>query len=81
MAQADFSMPPVGGAAGRKPKTSIYTLLLLIALVALLTGCLFLWLEIKRFGGFGTIRGTVEAVTAPSDTQFVQLPIARSTRA
>jgi hypothetical protein len=74
MAQADFSMPPVGGAAGRKPKTSIYTLLLLIALVALLTGCLFLWLEIKRFGGFGTIRGTVQIETAPADTQFVQQP-------
>jgi hypothetical protein len=78
MAQADFSMPPVGGAAGRKPKTSIYTLLLLIALVALLTGCLFLWLEIKRFGGFGTIRGTAQAATAPADTQFVQQPVALS---
>jgi len=74
MAQADFSMPPVGGAAGRKPKTSIYTLLLLIALVALLVGCLFLWLEIKRFGGFGTIRGTVQMQTAPADTQLVQQP-------
>lgn len=74
MAQVDFSMPPMGGAAGRKPKTSIYTLLLLIALVALLTGCLFLWLEIKRFGGFGTIRGTVQALTAPADTQFAQQP-------
>jgi hypothetical protein len=70
-------MPPVGGAP-RKPKTSIYTLLLLIALVALLTGCLFLWLEIKRFGGFGTVRGTVQAVTAPADTQFAQQPIAIS---
>ncbi len=75
MAQPDFTMPPVGGAP-RKPKTSIYTLLLLIALVALLTGCLFLWLEIKRFGGFGTVRGTVQAVTAPADTQFVQHPTA-----
>jgi hypothetical protein len=75
MAQPDFTMPPVGGAI-RKPKTSIYTLLLLIALVALLTGCLFLWLEIKRFGGFGTIRGTVQAVTAPADMQFVHQPMA-----
>jgi hypothetical protein len=78
MAQADFSMPPVVGAAGRKPKTSIYTLLLPIALAALLTGCLFLWLEIKRFGGFGTIRGTAQAVTAPAETLFVQQPVALS---
>jgi len=74
MAQADFSMPPVGGTAGRKPKTSIYTLLLLIALVALLTGCLFLWLEIKRFGGFGAIHGTVQTTTAPADVLLVQWP-------
>jgi hypothetical protein len=77
MAQPNFTMPPVGGAV-RKPKTSMYTLLLLIALVALLTGCLFLWLEIKRFGGFGTVRGTVQAVTTPADTPFARLPIANS---
>jgi hypothetical protein len=56
MAQGDFSMPPVGVAQGRKPKTSIYTMFLVISLVALLVGCLFLWLEIGRFGGFGTVR-------------------------
>ncbi len=75
MAQPEFTMPPMGGAV-RKPKTSIYTLLLVIALVALLAGCLFLWLEIKRFGGFGTIRGTVQAATAPADVQFAQQPTA-----
>jgi len=73
MAQPEFTMPPMGGAA-RKPKTSVYTLLLVIALVALLVGCLFLYLEIRRFGGFGAIRGTVSAVTAPANTQFVQQP-------
>ena len=67
-------MPPMGGAV-RKPKTSIYTLLLVIALVALLAGCVFFWLEIKRFGGFGTIRGTVQAVSVPADTIFVQQPV------
>lgn len=70
MAQPDFTMPPMGGAR-RKPKTNVYTLLLVIALVALLVGCLFMYLEIKRFGGFGTIRGTVQ-LTAPSDIQFAQ---------
>jgi hypothetical protein len=69
MAQANFSMPPVGGAV-RKPKTSIYTLLLIIALVALLVGCLFLWLEIRRFGGFGTVRGSVSAVASADTLQI-----------
>ncbi len=73
MAQPDFSMPPMGGAAGRKPKTSIYTLLLLVALIALLVGCLFMWLEIKRFGGFGTVRGTVRATTPRAEPQFAYL--------
>lgn len=68
MAQADFTMAPIGGPA-RKPKTSIYTLFLVIALVALLTGCIFLWLEIKRFGGFGTVRGTVQ-VAQPTEYLF-----------
>lgn len=73
MAQQEFTMPPIGGPI-RKPKTSIYTLLLVIALVALLAGCLFLFLEIKRFGGFGTIRGTVQIQTAPADIQLAQQP-------
>jgi hypothetical protein len=76
MSQPDFSMSVAGPA--RKPKTSIYTLLLIIALVALLTGCVFLFLEIKRFGGFGTVRVSVQAVTAPASTQFAQLPVAVS---
>ncbi len=70
MASPDFSMSVAGPA--RKPKTSIYTLMLLIALLALITGCIFLFLEIKRFGGFGTVRGTVQAVTAPASVQFAQ---------
>lgn len=73
MANPDFSMPVAGGT--RKPKTSIYTLLLIISLVALLTGCVFLYLEIKRFGGFGTVRGTVQAASAPANTQFAQTAV------
>lgn len=69
MANPDFTMPPVAGAY-RKPKTNVYTLLLVIALVALLVGCIFLYLEIRRFGGFGTIRGSVSAATVPVDVQL-----------
>jgi hypothetical protein len=35
---------------------SIYTVLLVIALVALLIGCAVLWKEITLLGGFGTVR-------------------------
>jgi len=40
-----------------KPKMTIYYALLIIALLAMLTGCLFLYLEIRRFGGFGAVKG------------------------
>ena len=55
MAEVDFSMPAPPAAPGRKPKTSIYTVMLLIALVSLLIGCLILWLEIKQLGGWGSV--------------------------
>jgi hypothetical protein len=77
MAQPDFTMPPMGGAQ-RKPKTNVYTLLLVIALVALLVGCLFMYLEIKRFGGFGTVRGSISAITAPANIQLAHQPLASS---
>jgi uncharacterized membrane protein len=34
---------------------TVYYALLILALVAMLTACLFLYLEIRRFGGFGTV--------------------------
>ena len=62
MSQAGLSPTgPILG-PGRKPKTSIYILLLIVALVALLIGCILLLLEVKRNGGFGTVRGRISAV-------------------
>jgi len=37
----------------QKPKTNIYTVMLMISLVAMLMACLFLYLEIGQYGGFG----------------------------
>jgi hypothetical protein len=45
-----------------KPKMTIYFALLIIALIAMLFACLFLFLEIRRFGGFGAVPGRVSAV-------------------
>lgn len=61
MAEVEFDMPAPPAIAGRKPKTSIYVALLVFSLVALLLGCLFLFLEIKRYGGFGAVKGRVAA--------------------
>lgn len=54
MAQAEFT-PPILRVAAPKPKMTIYYALLILALLAMLTACLFLYLEIRRFGGFGTV--------------------------
>jgi hypothetical protein len=60
MAQPEFMMSPGVTVSGRKPKTTIYTVLLIIALLAMLIGCLMMWLEIKQLEGtFGGVRGKV----------------------
>ncbi|HEY4235048.1 MAG TPA: hypothetical protein VGM76_16570 [Lacipirellulaceae bacterium] len=67
MAQPEFMMSPAVGVPGRKPKTSIYTMLLIIALVALLIGCLTMWLEIKQLEStFGGVRGKVSLSAIPN---------------
>jgi len=44
---------------------NIYTVLLIIALVSLVLACIFLWLEIGEYGGFGAVKGPVGAVARP----------------
>jgi hypothetical protein len=62
MAEIDITAPPTLRVAAPKPKMTIYYALLIIALCAMLTACLFMFLEIKRFGGFGTVKGKVSSV-------------------
>ena len=66
MAEADLITPPTFRVAVTKPKFGIYYALLLIALFAMLTACLILYLEIRRFGGFGTVKGNVASIEQPA---------------
>ena len=72
MAQGDFIAPPVIRSGAPKAKMTIYFALLIISLIAMLLACLFMYLEIRRFGGFGTIKGTVSAVERPGDVLLVR---------
>ena len=45
---------------------TIYYALLIISLIAMLLACLFLYLEIGRFGGFGAVPGTVSSLERPA---------------
>jgi hypothetical protein len=65
MALADPISPPVLRVAAPKPKMTVYYALLIIALIAMLFACLFLYLEIGRFGGFGAVPGNVSSVERP----------------
>jgi uncharacterized membrane protein len=70
MADVEFTAPPPLRIAAPKPKMTIYYALLIIALCAMLTACLFLYLEIKRFGGFGTVKGRISSVERPAALFF-----------
>jgi len=39
--------------------------MLIVALISLLMACLFLYLEIKEYGGFGAIKGPVAMIANP----------------
>lgn len=62
MAQSDLLTPPTLRYAAAKPKMTIYFALLIISLVAMLIACLIMFLEIKRFGGFGAVKGNAAVV-------------------
>ena len=66
MSQPEFD-PIVPGITQRKQRANIYTVLLIVSLVALLAGCLFLWLEISEYGGFGQINVATTALYPPLD--------------
>jgi uncharacterized membrane protein len=73
MAEIDITAPPTLRVATVKPKMNIYYALLIIALCAMLTACLFMFLEIKRFGGFGAVKGKVSSVERTTTTLLADI--------
>jgi hypothetical protein len=54
MADADLIAPTIRVAAP-KPRMTVFYAMLILSLLAMLTACGFLYAEIRRFGGFGTV--------------------------
>ena len=50
MSQPDSSLDSPRGVLVPKPKTSIYTIMLIISLVAVVVACAALWLEVLQYG-------------------------------
>ncbi|MEM9658884.1 MAG: hypothetical protein AAF961_11030 [Planctomycetota bacterium] len=64
MSQPSFESVSAPSVLTRKSPWNIYTMLLIIALISLLLAMLFLYLEIREYGGFGQLKGpTVGALT------------------
>ncbi len=72
MAQVDITAPPTVRVTAPKPKMTIYYALLIIALCAMLVACLFMYLEIKRFGGFGAVKGRIASLERPAQTRLIE---------
>ena len=66
MAPADPITTPTLRVVAPRPKMTIYYALLIIALIAMLAACLFMYLEIRRFGGFGAVPGQVTSFERPA---------------
>ncbi len=52
------------GVQVQKPQSNVYTVMLLISLVALIIGCVLLYLEIDAYGGFASARQPTAPVYA-----------------
>lgn len=58
----------------RTAQVTIYTILLAIALVAIIVGCVFLFLEVQDYGSPPYPEGGVVRVLSPADQQVLAIP-------
>ena len=65
MSQPSFESVSVPSVINKKPVLNVYTVMLIVALVSLLMGCLFLYLEIREYGGFGSVKGPLAMIISP----------------
>lgn len=66
MADPELMATPTLRVVAPKPRMTIYYALLIIALGAMVTACIFLYMVIRTFGGFGAVQGKVAAVDRPA---------------
>jgi hypothetical protein len=51
VAHGEFNPVVSAGPVVRKPRSNVYTVMLVLSLLAILVGCLFLYLEIQYYDG------------------------------
>ncbi len=62
MSQPSLEQASVPSVINKRGVLDVYTVMLIVALVSLLMACLFLYLEINEYGGFGNIKGPVAMI-------------------
>ena len=65
MSQPNLESVSVPSVLVKKPQMNVYTVMLIVALLSLMLACLFLWLEIREYGGWGAEKGRIGAATRP----------------
>lgn len=63
MSQPDLESVSVPSVLAKKPQMNVYTVMLIVALLSLILACLFLWLEIREYGGWGSYKGRITGIT------------------
>jgi len=66
MGDPEFVPQPTLRVVTPKPRMTIYYALLIIALVAMVTACVLLYMVIRTFGGFGAVQGRVSMLDRPA---------------
>lgn len=66
MSQPSFESVSAPSVLTKKSPWNIYTVLLIISLLALLFAMIFLFLEIREYGGWGAFKGPTVSAAAPS---------------
>lgn len=56
MSQPSLESASAPSVINKKGVLDVYTVMLIVAAVCLLMACLFLWLEIGEYGGYGNIK-------------------------
>ena len=67
MSQPSFeSASPAPTVLTRRSPWNVFTAMLLVAFICLLLAAIFLYLEIREYGGFGNVKGPTAQLNAPA---------------
>jgi hypothetical protein len=65
MSQPNLESASTPSVLSKKPQLNVYTVMLIVSLISLLLACLFLYLELREYGGWGAVKGRIGAISAP----------------